>query len=155
MLQFRLPDSAGTVAVTDNVLRHLGKCRQIPLYARERGGQLFCRFNGSEAVVERATGPRKRDRRGLSFLYPDRGAEQEEIYRLYQCELHYIGDWHTHAESIPSPSDSDLLTMSELFARSQHELAGFILIIVGQAAFPQGLHVSLHSMMGAEQLLPV
>jgi hypothetical protein len=33
--------------------------------------------------------------------------------------------------------------------KSSHDLIGFILVVVGQAGFPQGLHVSIHSHEGS------
>ena len=35
--------------------------------------------------------------------------------------------------------------MRELVTATRHGLAGFLMIVVGQAGFPEGLHVSLHS----------
>jgi len=34
--------------------------------------------------------------------------------------------------------------MADLFVRSKHELNAFLMVIVGTAEFPKGLHVSLH-----------
>ena len=57
--------------------------------------------------------------------------------------LQFIGDWHTHPERLPAPSTQDELSVQEMFSRSSHALNGFVLVIVGQDAFPAGLFVSI------------
>ena len=58
--------------------------------------------------------------------------------------LGYLGDWHTHPEREPSPSSWDLESMEDCFKKSRHQLKAFVMVIVGRAAFPEGLWVSLH-----------
>ncbi len=70
---------------------------------------------------------------------------------MHERNLHYLGDWHTHPEPVPVPSKRDLKSINECARKSTHGLSGFILIVVGTAPSPQGLHVSLHS--GNEQLV--
>ena len=58
--------------------------------------------------------------------------------------FHYVGDWHTHPDPFPVPSDRDLDSISECMKRSRHDLSAFIMIIVGTAELPKALHVSVH-----------
>lgn len=148
MLQFALPNDLGILVVTDSVLRHFEKNRQIGPFSRERGGQLFCRFEGTSVIIEQATGPRAHDQRGRYYFIPNRRAEQIEINRLYASGLHYVGDWHTHAEGTPEPSENDIRSMSNIFSKSHHELAGIVMAIIGRAPFPAGLHMSLYTAIG-------
>jgi integrative and conjugative element protein (TIGR02256 family) len=75
---------------------------------------------------------------------PDRSAERKEIRKLFEEGLHYLGDWHTHAQRRPHPSGIDLESMSELVLKSRHELSGFLMVIVGSSEPPEGLWVSFH-----------
>ena len=95
-----------------------------------------------DIVVEEATGPRRTDWRTRSTYRPNRRAEQREIVSRHTRGLHYVGDWHTHPEPIPSPSCDDESSMRDLVMRSKHALNGFVLVIVGQEAFPAALFVS-------------
>ena len=40
--------------------------------------------------------------------------------------LHFVGDWHTHPEAVPTPSSSDIRTIKEAVAKSRHHLHGFL-----------------------------
>jgi integrative and conjugative element protein (TIGR02256 family) len=62
--------------------------------------------------------------------------------------LHFIGDWHTHPERIPTPSTSDVRSIREAVARSKHHLNGFVMLIAGTEPFPFGLFVSLYDSKG-------
>ena len=99
---------------------------------------------GQAVKLMRATGPRNSDRRGRFFFIADRFAERREISTLHKSGLHYLGDWHTHPQAVPAPSDTDLSSMADLFVRSKHDLNAFVMVIVGTTEFPKGLHVSLH-----------
>ena len=129
----------------DEVLSHFTARRQVGWRKAEAGGQLFARITPSEVVVEEATGPRPTDKRGRYHYEPDRRAEQREIAAMHKRNLHYVGDWHTHPERVPYPSGRDVRNIAECARESTHGLNGFVLILVGAAPFPEGLHVSLHS----------
>jgi hypothetical protein len=68
--------------------------------------------------------------------------------------LHFVGDWHSHRQRYPSPSTTDIESMADMVKRSDHSLVGFILVVVGTAKFPAGLHVSVHTGREAHVLTP-
>lgn len=152
VIQYRIADSGQVLTFTDEVLAHFWRHRQIGSQRRESGGQLFARFDHLHVIVLKATGPRRQDQRGRFFFHPNRGLEQLEIRCMYKKGLHFIGDWHTHEERIPHPSSLDLHSIDECFRKSLHDLAGFVLVIVGTEPFPAGLHVSLHNNKGMTML---
>jgi integrative and conjugative element protein (TIGR02256 family) len=154
VLRFPIGISGQTLALPDEALSHFGRFRQDSSGKAEAGGQLFARLSASEVVIAKVTGPRQTDRRGRFFYEPDRRAEQREIAAMHKRDLHYIGDWHTHPELIPVPSGRDARSIDECTLKSTHGLNGFLLILVGTAAFPDGLRVSLHSGKGTLQLNP-
>lgn len=148
VIEYRIGSSGQVLVFEEAVIEHFRRYRQRRWYQREAGGQLFARFNGFCILIEEATGPRRTDRRTRSSYIPDRKAEQIEIFERHACGLHYIGDWHSHPEMFPRPSSLDAHSIAECVKKSQHLLNAFVLVIVGQAEAPTGMHVSLHN--GAE-----
>lgn len=144
ILRFPLGTSSQAVVLSDAVLQTLHESRQTKPTMAEAGGQLFARFIEDEIRIEVATGPRPTDSRGRMHYVPDRRAEQREIKLMHAKGLHYVGDWHTHPDSFPVPSDTDLRSIGECMKKSRHDLSAFIMIIVGVAQLPKALHVSVH-----------
>ncbi len=123
--------------------KHLLRYRQCTRRHLEAGGQLYAVFDRGTITLEKATGPHRSDKRYGTAFIPNRAAERREIRRLFMKGLHYVGDWHTHPQVFPKPSRVDLHNFSEIVRLSRHELNGFILVIVGTAAPPQGLYVTI------------
>ncbi len=152
VIEYTIGSSGQTLVLTDPVIEHLMRHRQIDPGSREAGGQLFARFDGNIIRIERATGPRPSDRRSLMAFVPNRLAERREIKRLFKEGLHYVGDWHTHPEPRPSPSQTDIESFQEMFRKSRHKLASFVMVIVGTATAPEGLFVGLCGKEGLQKL---
>ena len=150
-LRIPLGDSAELVILPDTVLEHFRRYQQLSKRDTEAGGQLFGRIQGKTINIEEATGPRRSDIRSRYSYIPDRKAEQHEINERFSSGLHFIGDWHTHPEPIPHPSGTDLDNMRECVKKSRRAVSGFLLIIIGTAPLPSGLHTSLHN--GKDMLL--
>jgi integrative and conjugative element protein (TIGR02256 family) len=122
--------------------------RQRRFYQWEAGGQLFAQVQGNNWEIVHATGPKARDRRTRFSFWPHRATEQEEIFEQHARGLDFVGDWHTHPEDSPTPSKSDMTSISRLVRESKHHLPGFLLLIVGRKPFPDGLWASFHSING-------
>lgn len=142
-LRYVLVPGGASVVITDQAIRTMKRFRQTGSMQKEAGGQLFGHFDGLRTIVVEATPPKLLDRRGRAIFRPNRWLQHREIRDRYARGLHFIGDWHTHPEKIPHPSNADLHNMAECFERSVHELHAFVMIIVGTALPPEGLHVSL------------
>lgn len=151
---FPLGTSGQTLALHHPVLARFAKYRQRQWWQAEAGGQLFARFGGDMIDVVEATGPRLTDRRSRWRYEPDKLAEQREIDARHPQGLHFIGDWHSHAERLPTPSGEDLVSIAETARRSHHHLNGLLLVIVGIAAAPDGLHLSVHDGQDNIRLFP-
>lgn len=136
--------SGQSLVFSNGVIQHLCRFRQRWWWHREAGGQLFARFIEGNVVVNTATGPRDTDRRTRTSYVPDRDAEREEIAKFFEQGLHFVGDWHSHAETYPAPSALDDRSMAECVRKSDHSLNGFLLVIVGTALPPDGWHISVH-----------
>lgn len=142
-MKFLLPNKH-RIYFTEDVLRHFDAHRQTRLDNTEAGGQLFAEI-GDVTTIRRATGPRKWDRRGRFFYFPNKILEASEIRTMYRQGLHFVGDWHTHPEKIPTPSSTDIQNIRRCYKESRHQLLGFMMVIVGLAPFPEGLSVSFHN----------
>ena len=138
---------------TEPALATMSRFQQQQERDKEAGGQLFAVFEGVDTLIVEATPPTLLDRRTRNGFRPNRGLQQQEIREKYNQGLHFVGDWHTHPESIPHPSEEDLRNMQECFARSAHDLRAFVLITIGTKPLPAGLHVVLVEANGVEVLL--
>ncbi len=154
VIEYAIGSSGQTLILTDPVMEHLMLHRQIGADSREAGGQLFARFDGNAIRIERATGPRPSDRRSLMAFVPNRLAERRELRRLFKEGLHYVGDWHTHPEPRPSPSQTDIDSFREMFLKSRHKLASFVMVIVGTEAGENGFYLAICNADGVAPLSP-
>ena len=152
MISYDIGKSGQRLILADAVLGHFDRNRQRRPKSREAGGQLFARFEGDTIRMEQATGPRASDRRSSMTFIPDRLVERREIKRFFRLGLHYVGDWHTHPEHYPSPSQTDLNSVQDMFRKSHHRLASFVMIVVGTETPPEGLFVALCSATECHEL---
>ena len=152
VIEYSIEGSGQILVLTHMVIDHLKRHCQSSPSSREAGGQLFARFEGDTIRIERATGPRPSDRRGLMAFVPNRLAERREIKRLFKEGLHYVGDWHTHSEPSPRPSQTDTDSCKEMFRKSRHKMASFVIVISGTSAPPEGLFVGLCDETGWREL---
>ena len=143
VIAYPVGQSGQTIFLADSVIAHFRRHRQRRKRQKEAGGQLFARIEGSNIIVFEATGPRRKDMRTRTSYAPHRPSEQREIQERHRHNLHFVGDWHTHPELIPSPSHTDARNIAECVKRSKHELNAFLLVVVGSAEPPDGIQVSI------------
>ena len=154
MITYPIGSSGQILVFQAGVIAHVMAHRQLHWWQNEAGGQLFARFADSQILVAEATGPRPGDRRTRYSYRSDAHAEQREIDWMHAFGLHYVGDWHTHPQREPAPSTPDLESIAESVRKSTHNLNGFVLMVVGRAAAPAGLHVSVHDGVTGHRLSP-
>lgn len=140
------------VCFSPDVVAHFHSHRQKGKIKTEVGGQLFAALVKNEVRVVKATGPNAADKRGWAWFKPDQRNQNVEIKQLFDQQLHFVGDWHTHPESQPTPSSWDTESMEECYKKSRHQLKAFMMVIVGRAEFPSGLWVSFHHDQFVEEL---
>lgn len=131
------------VVLTEAALSTMDKYRQVLHTDKEAGGQLFAAFQGTDTVIVEATHPKWLDRRTRYGFVPNRLLQQREIKDRYKRGLHFVGDWHTHAELTPNPSCEDVDSMIKCYKLSRHDLKAFVMVIIGKEPAPTGLHVAL------------
>jgi integrative and conjugative element protein (TIGR02256 family) len=144
-MNMRFVERAGGPAIilTDKTLSTMAKYRQLDPKAKEAGGQLFAKFDSADTIIVEATTPKLLDKRTRYGFKPNRMLQKLEIYDRYRKGLHFVGDWHTHPEKYPSPSDKDISDMAECFNLSIHNLRAFVMVIMGIEPTPDGLHAAL------------
>ncbi|MFA6528365.1 MAG: Mov34/MPN/PAD-1 family protein [Candidatus Gracilibacteria bacterium] len=141
-LSYSLPNGLGRVVFTANVVEKLHSYKQTRFFSKESGGQLFASFEDDIIRVFEITGPRKFDKRSKFSFFPHRKTEQIEIHNKYIKEhIHFVGDWHTHPEKTPKPSNCDQESVAKIMEESRHSLQGIFLVIVGTVDFPDCLYV--------------
>ncbi|WP_377894802.1 Mov34/MPN/PAD-1 family protein [Alteromonas sp. R78001] len=144
--------SGHTIKLSAPVVAHFKEHMQVNEKDKEAGGQLFARVEGSQWFIERASGPFRQDTRSRFGFKPNRKREQKEIDLAFENGLHFVGDWHSHPEPVPTPSGQDRCSILDLFKNSEHQLEGFLMIIVGNNSISD-LWVSLHSTSSPETRL--
>lgn len=100
------------IKICDNVLCNIKKYLQYDKKSCEAGGVLIGRENisNNNLIIEFATEPMRGDKRSrYRFYRNDRGHIDfyQKLYNEYRGIYVYVGEWHTHPESIPSYSGID------------------------------------------------
>lgn len=121
------------------VLEHVLRYRQLRPWSTEAGGQLFGTIASDLIHVVRATGPYRGDERSRYRYRSNTGAAQRAIEECAAQKLLYLGEWHTHAEDSPNPSQLDGGAMKLLMANSRLNSDALLMLIVGRADGAQGL----------------
>jgi integrative and conjugative element protein (TIGR02256 family) len=128
-------DSSGIVWIPEKVFDQM-KTEANRLFPCETGGVLigYWTEDNSEVVVTRAIGPGpKAIHRRYSFI-PDAEYHEKEIARYYKesGRLHtYLGDWHTHPQSIPYPSRKDRRTLKRIATHAEARADVPLMAILG------------------------
>lgn len=155
VIAYEIGQSGQQLHIRDAVLEHFAKHQQIRFWQREAGGLLFARFDLPIIDIVDVTGPRRTDIRRRHSYSPDVRAEQREIEQRFCNDQHFVGCWHTHPEDVGAPSNFDLRNTADCVRRSRHALNGFLMIVVGRAAIPKGLFISVCDGISSYPLQPI
>lgn len=100
------------IKIDNRVLAKMRRYIQASTADLEAGGVLMGRepVDGGLIVVDLITTPLPKDRRSrTSFERRDQGHLRSYERQNRMCNIYaYIGEWHTHPQYVPSPSDKDL-----------------------------------------------
>lgn len=136
--EWRLPDG-GFLLVGDNVIESVSRYRQSESQDTEAGGILLGYRRDPHLEILLATEPGPRDIRRRTFFERCDPSHQLLATRAWEADayMHYLGEWHTHPESSPTPSALDRREWSALGRRWSDE--SLVMIIVGQGGSWVGL----------------
>lgn len=117
----------------DQLMRH----RQLVPKAREAGGVLLGRLllDSQDVIVDEATIPTRYDRRGLFSFFRKRAPTQKrvtEAWRETSQTRNYLGEWHTHPEDQPAPSNDDKANWKRVLREAKFEQESLFFVIVGR-----------------------
>lgn len=117
----------------------------------ESGGVLLGTVHDRGLLVTVATTPTRLDRQ-FRYLFErlpfGHRAVAQRLWRSTAGTTRYIGEWHTHPQDVPTPSDIDLNEWQKL-ARVRADNRPLLAVIVGRHA----LHAELAHGNGHRQLL--
>lgn len=97
----------------------------------EAGGFLFGETSSGVVIIKSVSTPSKADRRSRFGFSWNKCEANKTIQENFKNGLHYLGDWHTHPCSVPTPSLSDIQSIRSTFLNSRHQLNYFIMLILG------------------------
>lgn len=143
---FILPNDAGILQFTSEVLEHIYSYAQINKKDKEAGGQLFSESpHNSLVLISVVTGPYAEDSRSITHFNPCLRHINLDREQLFKNGLHATGLWHTHPESNPNPSNEDRITTLKYLDAFDGEMSGFIQVIMGNTRSSDSLCVWLAS----------
>ena len=101
----------------------------------ETGGILLGYVNTDrKAIVVRATGPGRNAKRAATNFERSVEFVQAEIERAadeFGCRGLYLGEWHSHLESDPEPSDRDIMSLCGIAQAHNYATRCPVMIIAG------------------------
>jgi hypothetical protein len=68
---------------------------------------------------------------GTTWFYRGIAGLQAWLYRLWDKERYYLGEWHSHPGARPFPSDTDLRQIREIAESPKYNCPEPVLLIVG------------------------
>lgn len=144
--QFELPNNRGLICFSPEVLEHMYSYAQTRCYKTEAGGQIFSHApENKEVSIHIATGPHSTDRRSRRGFYPDPRMTNKDRENYFSLGYYAVGLWHTHPESIPTPSTKDRDTTHEYLKAFNGEMEGFLLVTIGNKGTPLNMSVCMAS----------
>lgn len=129
MLRFISRTTGLQVAITDEVVTKLEGFKNT---RNEQGGMLFSKLEtASDLIVYDISTPSEGDKSARFAFNIDLNNANITIKKKHGQGLHYVGDWHSHHESCPTPSQTDIETIKSIFNESKHNLNYLVHIIIG------------------------
>ncbi|KMK81838.1 Mov34/MPN/PAD-1 family protein [Pectobacterium brasiliense] len=137
--QWSWPELHTPLLVSQKVANLLESYRQ-KRFEVERGGQLFVDPSSTTGLVlALATPPHKDDRAGRTWLDLNAHRCRKEIEQANAVGLRLVGYWHTHPQTIPMISPTDIGSFSRFAAHYAQELPHPMAIIVGNSSSSDGI----------------
>lgn len=131
------PRSLVEFAISKSVIALLSKHRQWGFWSRERGGLLFAREIGTNAIeVCSASSPHRDDRATYASLILDPKRCADEICNANEAGLWFVGYWHTHPEKAPQLSNDDIRAFEQNLRSPAIGLSAMLAIVVGSSGHP-------------------
>lgn len=136
---WRWPDINAELLLSKAASDVFGHARQLDGMT-ERGGQLFVNpIHPCGIVLSLATPPHPADKAGRTWLELNAERCMKEIKDANEQGLRLIGYWHTHPQSIPQISPTDISSFAKFARRYAQELPHPVAVIVGTSPATTGI----------------
>lgn len=123
------------LTVRRSVCGGLNKFRQTKKTSKEAGGVLLGRIleRTGNYIVDEITTPKRTDRRSRYSFYRSKAHHDIALKRWKASggECLYIGLWHSHPESSPTPSGVDFNDWKKALKNGRYEGDSLFFLIVG------------------------
>lgn len=154
MIKYEIPNSVQYIVIADNVLQTFLEYKQTD-NSPERGGVLFAEFDFPQILISDISLPNQKDIQKRFLFIPNKRHQQQIIFSQFKKGLHFVGEWHTHPQNHPNPSQLDIESMQDSFQKSEHELNYFVLLILGLSDDLEAIWISLHNSDSYVKLNPI
>jgi len=126
----------GLFKINLEVLKTMTSFRQDNISKTEAGGVLLGRFilNSNNLVVDKVTIPMAGDKRSRYAFIRSEKMHQKIITATWKKSngtCNYLGEWHTHPESYPTPSRQDIFNWKNILTTGIFSSLYLYFIIVG------------------------
>ena len=127
---------SSTLKINDTALSIFERYKQNDPSKPESGGILLGKIvcENNDVIIDFATEPQKSDIRKRFLFFREKKAPQKIVNKHWRNSNGiqiYLGEWHTHPEDIPHPSNQDYKNWRNIFRRAKYEQDFLIFIIVG------------------------
>ena len=116
--------------VSKSVLERMESYRQNLSSSNESGGLLLGYRRGPHLEIVDITIPFSGDVQKRSYFYRCDSAHEHYAYEKWKGsgnEIDYLGEWHTHPESLPTPSDLDMREWKNVVGGRAYAMTFFII----------------------------
>lgn len=129
-------DSYKKFKISEQVLGIIKNYIQITKDSLEAGGVMLGRYLWSgNIVIDYITVPKVNDKRRKYYFFRDRSTHQKEIIKKWKQSngtCNYLGEWHTHPEENPKPSEYDITQWKKMIKNAQYDSDYLFFLIAGR-----------------------
>ena len=131
----------GKLTITDNVLETMYDSAQMEKKDLEAGGMFIGHHprDSEDIILDRLTTPQPADHRTRNRFCRNQAAHQLLLnmeWKLSGEKRTYVGEWHTHPEPKPTPSQLDRKSWTKAIRETAFHGPGLVFIIVGTRVVP-------------------
>lgn len=136
-MKFARPNG-GIVEFNKTAAELINRYRQLNKNDAEAGGMLLGRLisESRDLVIDEVTEPTKLDLKGRFYFIRRRRAAQRRVNKAWlksNGTLNYLGEWHSHPEDDPRPSQVDIENWHRIGAQARFEQDSLLFAIVGRS----------------------
>lgn len=136
-MKFARPNG-GIVEFNKTAAELINRYRQLNKNDAEAGGMLLGRLisESRDLVVDEVTEPTKLDLKGRFYFIRRRRAAQRRVNKAWaesNGTLNYLGEWHSHPEDDPTPSQVDIENWHRIGSEARFEQDFLLFAIVGRS----------------------